>query len=68
MLGATLMIAGNIPGKTQTMPIAIFFEAEGGNMNQAMFWVMIMIGLSSIVIVVSNCISKSKLRKLGKRD
>ncbi|GAA0861408.1 molybdate ABC transporter permease subunit [Paraclostridium tenue] len=66
--GATLMIAGNIPGKTQTMPIAIFFEAEGGNMNQAMIWVMIMIGISSIVIVLSNYISKSKLKKLGKRN
>ena len=27
--GATLMIAGNIPGKTQTMPVAIFFAVEG---------------------------------------
>ncbi len=44
------MITGNIPGKTQTMPIAIFFEAEGENINQSMLWVMIMIGLSSIVI------------------
>jgi molybdate transport system permease protein len=63
--GATLMIAGNIPGKTQTMPIAIFFAVESGNMNQAMLWVMIMIGLASIFIVVSNFISKSKQKKLG---
>lgn len=63
--GATLMIAGNIPGKTQTMPIAIFFAVESGNMNQAMLWVMIMIGLASMVIVVSNFISKSKQKKLG---
>src|SRR6476469_7488102 len=28
--GATLMLAGSIPGKTQTMPVAIFFAAEAG--------------------------------------
>ena len=39
--GATLMIAGNIPGKTQTMPVAIFFAVEGGDMNKAMLWVLI---------------------------
>ena len=33
--GATLMIAGNIPGKTQTMPLAIFFSVESGDMSKA---------------------------------
>ncbi|MGL5756208.1 MAG: molybdate ABC transporter permease subunit [Paraclostridium sp.] len=64
--GATLMIAGNIPGKTQTMPIAIFFAVESGNMSQAMIWVMIIIGLASSIIVISNCILNSKQSKLGK--
>ena len=41
--GATLMIAGNIPGKTQTMPVAIFFAVEGGDMNKAMLWVLIIV-------------------------
>ena len=64
--GATLMIAGNIPGKTQTMPIAIFFAVESGDMNKAMIWVMIIIGISSIVITISNFISKSRDKKFGK--
>lgn len=64
--GATLMIAGNIPGKTQTMPIAIFFAVESGDMNEAMIWVMIIIGISSIVITISNFISKSRDKKFGK--
>lgn len=34
--GATLMIAGNIPGKTQTLPIAIFFAVESGDMKAAL--------------------------------
>ena len=37
--GATLMFAGNIPGRTQTMPVAIFFAAEGGDMRGALQWV-----------------------------
>ena len=44
--GATLMIAGNIPGKTQTMPVAIFFAVEGGDMNKAMLWVLIIVAIS----------------------
>ena len=34
--GATLMLAGNIPGRTQTMPIAIFSSAEAGDMHTAL--------------------------------
>ncbi|RIZ59712.1 molybdate ABC transporter permease subunit [Paraclostridium bifermentans] len=64
--GATLMIAGNIPGKTQTIPIAIFFAVESGDMNKAMIWVMIIIGISAIVITISNFISKSRDKKFGK--
>ena len=29
--GATLMVAGNIPGKTQTIPTALYFAVENGN-------------------------------------
>ncbi|MBM6995411.1 molybdate ABC transporter permease subunit [Paenibacillus sp. DXFW5] len=33
--GATMMIAGNIPGRTQTIPTAIFFAVDGGNLSLA---------------------------------
>lgn len=36
--GATLMLAGNIPGKTQTMPMAIYFAVEAGDYGEAMVW------------------------------
>lgn len=52
--GATLMVAGNIPGKTQTIPIAIFFFAEGGQMDKAMLWVSIIVIISFIVIFLMN--------------
>jgi molybdate transport system permease protein len=44
--GATLMLAGNIPGRTQTMPVAIFFAAEGGDLQRAMLWVALTAGMS----------------------
>ncbi len=44
--GATLMLAGNIPGKTQTIPIAIFFAAEGGEINSALGWVLVIVAVS----------------------
>ena len=52
--GATLMVAGSIPGKTQTMPIAIFFEAEAGRIGQALNWVLIMVAISLAVITAIN--------------
>jgi molybdate transport system permease protein len=36
--GATLMIAGNIPGRTETIPIAIYFAVEADQMQRALSW------------------------------
>jgi molybdate transport system permease protein len=52
--GATLMLAGNIPGRTQTMPIAVFSAAEGGDMRAAFVWVAIIVGLSLAIIRLLN--------------
>ena len=48
--GATLMLAGNIPGRTQTMPIAIFSATEGGQMHVALLWVSLIVVLSIAII------------------
>jgi len=65
--GATLMIAGNIPGKTQTMPLAIFFAAEGGDMEKAMLWVIIIVTLSLFLILILNYWSEVQLKLMGRR-
>jgi molybdate transport system permease protein len=52
--GATLMVAGGIPGKTQTIPIAIFFAAEGGEMEKALIWVLLIFVISLTVMVLMN--------------
>ncbi|KUK65427.1 MAG: Molybdate ABC transporter, permease protein [Desulfotomaculum sp. 46_80] len=52
--GATLMVAGNIPGRTQTIPVAIFFAAESGEMDKAYLWVALIFIISLIVMVLMN--------------
>ncbi|MFN6500619.1 MAG: molybdate ABC transporter permease subunit [Nostoc sp. DedQUE01] len=49
--GATLMLAGNIPGQTQTIPMAIYFAVEAGAMDEAWFWAIaiMVISLSGII-------------------
>jgi len=44
--GATLMLAGNIPGKTQSIPIAIFFLVESGQRERAAVWALVIIIIS----------------------
>lgn len=66
--GATLMLAGNIPGKTQTMPLAIFFAVEGGNIKGALLWVAIIIGLSLFMILLLNYWSEIQLKIMGRRN
>ena len=48
--GATLMVAGNIKGQTQTMPMAIYFAVEGGAVEEAWFWTIVTMAMSSIGI------------------
>jgi len=52
--GATLMLAGSIPGRTQTIPISIFFAAEAGKMGEALIWVIIMVVIALAIITTIN--------------
>ncbi len=58
--GATLMLAGNIPGQTQTLPIAIFSAVEAGDMQQAFIWVSITLFISLSVIFIVNLSLQAK--------
>ena len=44
--GATLMLAGNIPGKTATIPIAIYFAVEADDVRGAVAWCVIDVVIS----------------------
>ncbi|MGE5703534.1 MAG: molybdate ABC transporter permease subunit [Clostridia bacterium] len=61
--GATLMLAGYIPGKTDTIPIAIYFAVENGEMDKAYFWVIIIIALGFSTIMWLNWWTKRNLRR-----
>ena len=52
--GATLMLAGNIPGQTQTMPMAIYFAVEAGAIEEGWFWTIIVMGISLVGIMAVN--------------
>ena len=49
--GATLMLAGNIPGKTATIPVAIYFSIQAGEMNQALVLVGIVLVIAFAALV-----------------
>ncbi|MCI9628734.1 MAG: molybdate ABC transporter permease subunit [Eggerthellaceae bacterium] len=67
--GATLFLAGNYVGITQTIPIAIYFEWMGGNMDVAIFWTIVIIIFSFAVILFINLWSRhtTKYRSRGDR-
>ena len=51
--GATLMIAGNLPGKTQTLSIGIDDAVQAGNDAQAL-WLTLLISVVCMVILVTS--------------
>ena len=58
--GATIMVAGNIPGKTQTIPLAIFFAAESNDMTRAGIYVLIISLITFSMILWVNMWSRNK--------
>lgn len=63
--GATLMLAGNIPGKTTTIPVAIYFKIQAGHMKEAMILTLIAL----VFVFVSLALLaywKDKAKKTGR--
>ncbi|MDR2117610.1 MAG: molybdate ABC transporter permease subunit [Planctomycetaceae bacterium] len=58
--GATLMIAGNIPKRTQTIPVAIWSAAEGNDMQTALIWVLLIIVISFFIILPLNLFGEKR--------
>jgi molybdate transport system permease protein len=59
--GATLMLAGNIPERTNTMPLAIYSAAAGGDRSQATLMVIVFTLISGLFLYVANKLSKRVL-------
>lgn len=52
--GATVMVAGNIPGRTATVPIAIYALADAGELRAAGAYSLLIAGLCMSLIVALN--------------
>ena len=50
--GATLMLAGNIPGKTTTIPVAIYFKIQAGHMGEALILTLIVLAFAFASLVL----------------
>jgi molybdate transport system permease protein len=51
--GATLMLAGNIPGRTQTVPLAIYTAVQTGEAADALLLVAALTALSCVVLIAA---------------
>ncbi len=56
--GATLMLAGNIPGKTQTMPLAIYEAVISGEDKKAQLLALILTAISVVVVYLTNKLNR----------
>jgi molybdate transport system permease protein len=50
--GATVMVAGNIPGRTQTMPIAVYDAVQAGDDDRAALLALVLSGVAVVALLV----------------
>lgn len=64
--GATIMVAGNIPRRTQTMSVAIYAAVQGGHREKAYAWVIVIVTISFATMMAMNWLtSRNKNNKVG---
>lgn len=56
--GATLMVAGYIPGLTNTLPLEIYFLVQAGEEHKAWLWVIVLIAFAVCVISSLNLLNQ----------
>lgn len=65
--GATIMLAGNIPGKTQTIAVAVYTAVQAGDRAKAYKWVLIICSMSFAAIMLMNFWNGIQYRKTARR-
>jgi len=65
--GATSMLAGNIPGKTQTMSLAIYSAVAGNNREKAYAWVAVIMAISFASMFLMNLLTGLQSRGRNRR-
>lgn len=66
--GATVMLAGNVSGKTRTIATAIAAEVAAGNYSDAGIWVIIILAISFIMVVLLNILSGRATKAIRRWD
>ena len=62
--GATIVVAGNIPGRTQTLPLAIYTRVQVGDNSLALQLVGVSIALAVLTLLVHNwLLGRSRTRR-----
>jgi molybdate transport system permease protein len=59
--GITLMLAGSIPGRTQTLPLAIYDAVQGNDLAQANMLALITIGIVTALLFLLNRLPRVRL-------
>jgi molybdate transport system permease protein len=60
--GATIMLAGNIPGKTNTMPLTIYTQTLYGSWGSALWMVLLFVGVAGAVMYMSYRLGRSAIK------
>lgn len=60
--GATLMVAGNIPGRTQTMSIYIYDLVQANRQGEANLMVLVMTSVAVVMLMAARLLSRRVLR------
>jgi molybdate transport system permease protein len=59
--GVTIMVAGNIPGRTQTVAVAIYDAVEGGNGDAARWLVIVVSAVALGLLTLANRLGPRRL-------
>lgn len=65
--GATVMLAGNIPGRTQTMSIAVYTAMQSGDRALAYRWAAVIMAISFTTIFLMNVLTACQRKKISRR-
>ena len=65
--GATIKLAGNIPGRTQTAAVAVYAAMQNGNRVQAYQWVAVMVLISFVSVLLVNVVEKQQMKYTMRR-
>lgn len=63
--GATILVAGNIPGRTQTLALAIFHRTQIGQDPAALRLVAVTVVLAFVAVWVSEALQRRRARREG---